>query len=195
MHTKQFCLRLLAYAKASLLMSLEGLNREDILWQPEPGKNNIGWNACHVGQFIGSLIWFFDDEPDWECLDPFIHFGHESDPDKLRDEIPDKEEIVRLIHKDWELFLVRFQASEESDFEKEVPLNNPDGETLLDMCHRTAWHAHHHIGLICALRSMQGKPTFPRPTFGSKARRELKASSETRWEDILTAGGEEWAYE
>jgi hypothetical protein len=187
MTDRQFCVRMLAYAKASLLRSLEKLTQEDLLWQPAAGKSSIGWNACHVGQFRSSLMWFFDPEPNWESIGPLLHFGYESRPDELRDQVPPRAKLIELIHEDWRLFLERFAQFADDQFAREVPLNNPDGETLIDMCHRTAWHCEHHVGRICGLRSLLGKPAFPRPMFGTRARQKLLVRSESRWEEVLQA--------
>jgi hypothetical protein len=185
MLSSEVCLRLLAYSKASLLRSLEGLTQEDLLWQPAKGRNSIGWNAGHVGQFRGAFMWFFDAKPNWVQLGPLLAFGYGGDPDQTRDAIPPKAELIRLIHEDWPLVLERLRHFSEDDFAREVPLNNPDGETLFEMVHRTSWHADHHVGRICALRADLGKPAFPRPTFGSRARRALQVTSESQWEKVL----------
>ena len=187
MLTSDACLRMLAYSKASLLLSLEGLTQDDLLWQPGPGKNSIGWNACHVAHYRGAMMWYFDKEPDWESLGPLLAFGYDSDPDTLRDAIPAKARIIELIHEDWLWLLPRFAAFTEDDFERELSLNNPDGETLFEMWHRVSWHVDYHVGRICGLRSMLGKPKFPRPTFGDRARRNITKQSESRWERVLQA--------
>lgn len=175
----------MAYSKASLLRSLEGLSQEELVWQPGPGKNCIGWHAMHVGQFQGALIWNFEKEPHWEAIGPFLPFGYGSDADEARGAVPEKGEMIRLIHADWDAFVKRFRMFREEDFGAEVPLNNPDGETLFEMLHRVSWHADHHVGKICGLRSLLNKPMFPRPTFGGKARRKLVVKSESGWERIL----------
>lgn len=190
MTNRHICLRLLAYSKASLLLSLEGLTREQLVWQPAPGKGTIGWNAAHVSQFRGALMWCFDPEPRWTELEPLIAFGYGSNPDELRDKLPPKAELIRLIHEDWDLLLQRLAPFTEADYEREVPLNNPDGETLFEALHRVSWHADHHVGRICALRSQLNTPTFPRPVFGARGRRALKEASESRWERIVRAADE-----
>ena len=187
MRTSDLCLRMLAYAKASLLCCLEGLDRDDLVWQPEPGKGYIGWHACHVALLRGSLMWNFDKVPDWESLGELLAFGTGSNCDELRDQVPAKARLVELIHEDWALFVPRFAELGEADFDRPVPRNNPDGETLVEMFHRVAWHVEHHVGRLCGLRSMRGKPIFPRPTFGTTARRALEGGSETGWEKVLKA--------
>jgi hypothetical protein len=187
MRLSHVCLRLLAYSKASLLRSLEGLTQDDLLWQPAKGKNGIGWNAGHVGQFQSSLLWGFDEEPDWSCVGPLLTFGYGSDPEQTRCAIPPKARLIELIHHDWTQVLTRLSQFTDEQFEGQVPLRNPDGETLFEMLHRISWHADHHVGRISALRAAIGKPLFPRPTFGTAARRVLTATSESGWERILAS--------
>lgn len=187
MHTTDFCLRLLAFSKASLLKSLEYLPQEDLIWQPASGKCCIGWHACHVGQFTGMLMHHFDDHPDWDSLGLFRHFGYESSPNSLCHLIPQRQELFRLIHEDWRRFVERFRDFNDADCERPVPLHCTDGETLLDVCQRIAWHCDHHVGRICGLRSLLNKPVFPRPAFSAGARRKLTTPSDSGWEQILVA--------
>jgi len=182
----QIALRMFAYSKASLLNSLEGLSDADLSWQPKTGICPIGWHACHVGAIRGSFMWFFDAEPDWDSLGFILPFGYGSDPDETRSLIPTWQELVKAIRADWDLFRARFETFKSADFSQPVPLNNDDGETLFEMCHRTAWHADHHIGQICMLRELIGKPIFPRPPFGTILRHNWKATSLTGWEQILS---------
>ena len=71
MRISEVCLRLLAYSKASLLKSLEGLSDDDLRWQPAKGRTSIGWNAGHVSQFQRAFMWFFDAELDLELFNGF----------------------------------------------------------------------------------------------------------------------------
>lgn len=178
-------LRMFAFSKASLLYSLEGLTDEDLVWQPAAGICNIGWHACHVSQIRGALMWFFDPEPDWESLGACLPFGYGSNPDELITQVPGWQELVWVIQEDWDLFLERFKAFQDADFNKPVPLNNEAGETLFEMCHRTAWHCDHHVGQLCGLREIMGKPIFPRPPFGTILRRDWAANSSTGWERLM----------
>jgi hypothetical protein len=178
-------LRLFAYSKASLLYSLEDLTDDDLVWQPSPGICYIGWHACHVAQIRGAFMWFFDPEPDWESLGAPLPFGYGSDPDELIPVMPGWQELVDLIREDWYLFLERFKGMRQMGFDQLVPLNNDAGETLFEMCHRTAWHADHHVGQLCAIRELLGKPIFPRPPFGTRLRQNWNAPSSTGWEKIL----------
>jgi hypothetical protein len=187
MHTTDFCLRLLAFSKASLLKSLEYLPHEDLLWQPAPGKCSIGWHACHVGQFTGALMDHFDETPDWDSLGILRQFGYDSRPDALRDLIPPRQELFRLIHEDWRRFVERFRDFTDADCEHRIPQNNADGQTLLDLCHQVSWHCSHHVGRICGLRSMLNKPVYPRPAFSAGARQKLTTPSDSGWEQILVA--------
>jgi len=180
-------LRLFAYSKASLLYSLEGLTDADLAWQPKPGVCPIGWHAGHIGHFRGALMWFFDPEPDWDNLGAFLPFGYGSDPDATRALIPPWPELVQMIQEDWRLFRQRFEGFKTVDFSQPAPLNNADGETLFEMCHRITWHADHHTGQICTLREMLDKPIFPRPPFGTLLRRNWSRPSTTGWECILSA--------
>lgn len=187
MLSSETCLRLLAYSKASLLKSLEGLSDDELRWQPAKRRNSIGWNAGHAGQFRSAFMWSFDPEPDWSEVGPLLAFGYGSDPDQTRDAIPPKAELFRLVREDWQIVLRRLSEFSEEDFGREVPLNNPDGETLFEMVHRVSWHTDHHVGRICALRADLGRPAFPRPIFGSRARRSLQAASESQWEAVLSS--------
>jgi len=182
----RIALRLFAFSKASLLYSLEGLTDADLVWQPKPGVCPIGWHAGHVGQIRGAFMWFFDPEPDWGSLGTLLSFGYGSDPDESCTLIPSWKNLTQMILEDWPLFRERFEGFMQADFTQPVPLNNADGETLFEMCHRTAWHADHHIGQICALREILGKPLFPRPPFGTILRRDWPKTSSTGWEEILS---------
>jgi hypothetical protein len=183
-------LRLFAYSKASLLYSLEGLTDADLAWQSKPGLCPIGWHAGHIGAFRGALMWFFDAEPDWSSLGVFLPFGYGSDPDATLTMIPPWQELVQAIQEDWRLFRERFQIFRQADFSHAVPLNNPDGETLFEMSHRTTWHADLHIGQICMLRELLNKPIFPRPPFGATLRRNWSSASKTGWERIISMADE-----
>jgi hypothetical protein len=178
-------LRMFAFSKASLLYSLEGLNDVDLAWQPAPGICPIGWHACHVAQIRGAFMWFFDLEPDWQSLGACLPFGYGSDPDETLPLMPSWQVLVDLIQQDWDLFLERFKGFRQEDFNQPVPLHNEDGETLFEMCHRTSWHANHHVGQLCALRDLLGKPIFPRPPFGKILRSRWEKNSTTGWERIL----------
>ena len=185
MHTIDFCLRLLAFSKASLLRSLEYLPHEDLIWQPGPGKCSIGWHACHVGQFGGTLMWHFDENPDWESLGILRKVGSGTNPDLARERIPPRQELFRLIHGDWRQFVERFRELTDADCERPVPLNGRDGETLMDICHYLSWHCDYHVGRICGLRSQLGKPMYPKPAFSAGARQNLATPSDSGWEQVL----------
>jgi hypothetical protein len=187
----RIALRLFAFSKASLLYSLEGLTDADLVWQPKPGVCPIGWHAGHVGQIRGAFMWFFDSEPDWDSLGTLLVFGYGSDPDETRVKIPTWKELTHTILEDWRLFRERFETFRLADFAQPVPMNNEAGETLFEMCHRTTWHADHHIEQICALREIIGKPIFPRPPFGTILRKNWQKSSTTGWEEIVAVVDED----
>jgi hypothetical protein len=158
---KEHALRVLGFARKTLLALIEDLPDDRLCWQPFAGANHVLWNLGHIGTTDEWGVTVFDLSA---AMDERMMklFGSGSTPTSDAKAYPSKDAVLAYLHRSHERLIAAVNRASETDLATPLP---PDysgfAPDKLGLLYSLAWHEGFHTGQINACRKALGfKPKF-----------------------------------
>ncbi|MDQ0412838.1 DinB family protein [Mesobacillus stamsii] len=142
---KQFAL-----TRQKFLQEIEGLNREQVSFQPEGFNNNIHWNTGHVLTVTEQFMMGYPEKSNHLPGSYIELFGNGTRPSDWTGNVPSVEELANQLKA--QLERINEVPSSMLDQKLEQPIFGL--ETLGELANRSLFHETYHLGQIHAMKRL-----------------------------------------